>query len=161
MLKKQPRGLKISVSSVSSVEKSKVKKIEEKPRSRSIKSTIDSTGSTRSTDFTKSEQAADSTSEAQALQGLKPPKPKMKILVSGRGYALDGRSQAKIKGAIKLNSRTNKVEVLIFSEDPQGRSLVVKKAELKSALIRAGLRTTVSLDFKTVDRKGYAEILFY
>jgi outer membrane biosynthesis protein TonB len=87
--------------------------------------------------------------------------PKMKILVSGQGYVLDGISQAKLKGAISLNSNPTKVKVLLFSEDPQGRSLVVKRAELNSALIRAGLSTSAKIEFEIVNRSGYAEVLFF
>ena len=87
--------------------------------------------------------------------------PKMSIVVSGQGYALDGISQAKLKGAIKLNSSPSKVKILVYSKDSQGRSPVVKRAELKSALIRAGLSTSVLIDFESVDRTGYAEVLFY
>ena len=93
---------------------------------------------------------------------LTPPlKPNMKILVSGQGYALDEVSLAKLKGAIKLNFNLNKIKILLFSKDPQGRSLVVKKAELKSSLIRAGLKTSVDIDFEIIERSGYAEVHFY
>lgn len=86
---------------------------------------------------------------------------RMRILVSGQGYKLDAISQAKLKGAIKLNSKPGKVKVLVFSDDSQGRSLVVKRAELKSALIRAGLSTSTNIVFETVSGTGYAELIFY
>ena len=135
--------------------------VSKKPKSVKVAKASNKDQKSKKPSTQKASGSSNSTNSSSNPSSTSSGQPKMKILVKGQGYVLDGISEAKLKGAVKLNSNPSRVEVLLFSEDTQGRSLVVKRAELKSALLRAGLSTRVDVEFKTVERKGYAEILFY
>jgi len=86
---------------------------------------------------------------------------KIRVSVDGEPYKLNAISLAKLKGAVKLYPKPNRVEIQIFSQDAQKRSSVVKQAEIKSTLIRLGLPTNTKMDFKTLDKVGFADVVFY
>lgn len=86
---------------------------------------------------------------------------KIRVSVDGEPYKLNAISLAKLKGAVKLYPKPDRVEIQIFSQDTQKRSSVVRQAEIKSTLIRLGLPTNTKIDFKTLDKVGFADVVFY
>lgn len=88
-------------------------------------------------------------------------KPKMTLKVSGANYKLDDISNAKLKGAIRINKNPSKIEAVGFIGAGSNTSPIVKANEIKSTLIRLGVSTKVEIKTTTEEGEGYGEVRFY